>query len=929
MWKSIPLSLKPGFFSIFILFFLFIYNSTSLAQVISGNITDEETGMPMPFANVFISNTTMGGITDVNGNFVIDGQIPQNFELAASFVGYYTKFRMVSLSGRDRVTVNFILEPRVNQLDAVQLRSKRDKKWERNLKRFERTFLALVDDPFFERSEILNPWVLDFHEGRENGMRYFGATSDEPLKIENKALGYSIEYHLQDFLETRLGFNYYGLINIKNLSDPVKEQEELNRESTFQGSLRHFIQSLVDNKIDTLDYQFFKLIPAGFNSIRTNDFLYEMGRSLDSLSRDSLYICDLQNGYKLIELPDKIEIHFLKKPWPNDYYENAYHPISWIEAPSGYFVVDEYGVLPDPRQLVISGYMGRDRMARFLPHDFESTMDLQVFETVLDSLSLDLLKWNNLREKPYITLNKSYYHPGEAIWFSSKMMYQNQIFSDSLSKVLYVDLYDDNYQTVVSEIFPIDQGMTSGIMVLPENLNPGNYVLRAYTQWMRNFGEDEMTFLPIPILEPYQVAQSTKSEVEELEDDEIDVEIKASFENGEFGTKVIAEISIPYASQNKFEGHYSISVLDHDLFTDLKQHTTFEQALDWLDGNRTSIIFSEPRFPIEFGISVSGYFSDRPKKPLDVPITIVQGELENYGITNADGTGYFWATGLQFQDSVDISIAALNQRRRSYGNIILSQILKPKVEQFLPRLAFQVLERKMDAHQFAFYDLMEGEYFELDEFTLTETPKFDMEAENYGYGKGDRSIGQDFLQRWPDINVNQIVEMFFPGGGMQRYNLGVNAGEPLVIVDGARLFSEAKDILGGIVAAEIESIEIYTFSAPIFGMHGFAGAIIVKTKRGKRIVKNDQIFDTSEFEQFKVRGFTKVPSFPLINEPDKFIQRRSAIYWNPNVQWSEENNTFSFDVNFASQTKRLLFKVIGVTWDGIPLEKYFEIEVQD
>jgi hypothetical protein len=933
MWKSKFISFKFLFATILFFILLIFSNLSAFAQVISGKVTDEETGEPLPFTNVFVSNTTIGSTTDINGNYMIRGKLPQNFELAVSFVGYYTKFRTVSLSGRDQVTVNFTLQQRVNQLDAVQLRSKRDKKWERNLRRFQRTFLALVDDPFYERSRILNPWVLDFHEGREKGLKYFAATAEEPLQIENRALGYSIEYHLQNFLETRLGFNYYGLVNIKNLSEQLSDQEELNRESTFQGSTRHFIQKMLNNTIDTLEYQFFKLIPAGLNKSRTNDFYHELDRSIEMLHRDSLYICDLPNGYQLIELPSKIEVHFLKKPWRNDYYENVYHTISWLEAPEGYFIVDEFGVLPDPGQLVISGYMGRERMARFLPHDFEPTMDLQVFETELDSLSLDLLKWNNLREKPHITLNKSYYHPGEAIWFSSKMLYQNQIFSDSLSKVLYVDLYDDTYQTVLSETFPIDQGLTSGMMVLPENLNPGNYVLRAYTQWMRNFGDDGMTFLPIPILESFQTAQSTRAKEEELEEDDIELEIAATFESGEFGTKAKVEISIPFTAQNKYEGHYSISVLDNDLYADLRQHTTFEQALDWLDGKSKSILFTEPRFPIEFGISVSGYFSDRPKKPLNVPITIVQGELENYGITTADSTGYFWATGLQFQDSVDISIAALNQKRRRYGKIILSPVLRPKVEQYLPRLAFQVSERKMDTHQFAFYDLMEGEYFELDEFTLTETPQFDMEAENYGYGKGDRSIGQDFLQRWPDRTVNQIIEMYFPGGGMQRYNVGVNAGEPLVMVDGARIFSTpqepALNYLNSLVADEVESIEIYTFSAPAFGMHGFAGAIIVKTKKGKRVPKNDQIFDTSEFERFKVKGFTKVPSFPVIEEPEKFIERRSVIYWNPNVQWSEENDTFSFDFNFSSQTKRLLFKVIGVTWDGTPLGKYFEIEVPE
>ena len=132
------------------------------SQVIVGKITDEKTGEPMPFANVFINNTTIGATTDINGDYKIEGDLSQNLEIVASFVGYTTKYRKISFGNRIQIVVNFQLVSKESQLDEVTLKSKRDKRWERNLKKFKRVFLAVPNDPFFKKNEILNPWVIDF-----------------------------------------------------------------------------------------------------------------------------------------------------------------------------------------------------------------------------------------------------------------------------------------------------------------------------------------------------------------------------------------------------------------------------------------------------------------------------------------------------------------------------------------------------------------------------------------------------------------------------------------------------------------------------------------------------------------------------------------------------------------------------------------------
>jgi hypothetical protein len=926
---------KYFFWHILLICLLFLTEFVVTAQTLSGKVLDERSGEPLPFANVFISNTTLGSTTDINGNYSISGRLPQNLELVVSFMGYYTKYRSIALSGRNYVTVNFELLPKENQLDEVQLKVKRDKKWERDLRRFERVFIALGDDPFIKENTLTNPWVLDFDHGKfEGGAKYFSASALEPLKIENSSLGYSIEYHLQEFIETRFGFFYKGLVNFNDMETDQEEQIgdwEDNRNYTYNGSLRHFLLALLNRKPEISNYKMFEVIPPPHIHERTNEFHIELGNSIKPITQDSLYVCTLPSGAYMLTLPGKIEIHNKKKFWINNYYTKIFNPISWLEAPLGYFIVDENGVLPDPSQLVISGNMARQRMARYLPHDFEPTGDGPSDLFQIDSALFNINKWNSLREKPHITLNKSYYYPGETIWFNARMMYQNSLFADTLSRTLYVDLYDRFSNRVLEETFLIENGNASGLIRLPEGLKGDEYALRAYTQWMRNYGEEEFTFTPIPVIDKNLRVIKTDNILDSEEDDDIEIKLSADFKRNEWNNQANFEIQLTDQDQFPIIGEFSISIIDADKSQFLESHSHLSQTMDWLNKAAKTIAYSEPVFPIEYGISIQGYFSDKKNKPLAVPITIVLGELEDYGIIQSDSSGYFWATGLVFQDEKDIAIAALNAKRKPYGSIYKTTIERPYLSGYFPRLILETEEIKgSDTPDFDF--LLGDGYFELDEFVLEERKKETMEDNNYGYGKGDRSIGPEFLESRPELTLDAVISMNMQGGGMGNYNWGLNAGEPVLIIDGARFFPFPDESvfakLKSFIAAEVENIEVYTFSAPVFGMAGFAGAIVVRTKRGSRIQQEEErIFNSDNFQLFKSRGFTPVPNFPTQYDVEKPVKAFTALYWNPNVKIESAQEPFSFSLSLPSSVKNLQIRIEGITEDGSPFNKVFTIAV--
>jgi hypothetical protein len=303
--------------------------------------------------------------------------------------------------------------------------------------------------------------------------------------------------------------------------------------------------------------------------------------------------------------------------------------------------------------------------------------------------------------------------------------------------------------------------------------------------------------------------------------------------------------------------------------------------------------------------------------------------MNDFGIIKSDSSGYFWGTGLSFTDSAEVALAALNKNRKSFGQVSISEKTRPPVNVELPKLQLETRPKSTIGK----LDIFDGEYVELEEFLLEEEKKQTMEDKNYGYGKGDRSIGQDFLEKFPEQTLDVIIGMNMQGGGLGNFNWGINDGEPLLIIDGNRYITDANEttmsVLKTFIAAEVESIEVYTFNAPQFGIAGFAGVIMVKTKKGSRIQENaDQVFNSEEFQIFKIRGFTPVKEFPVQLAESEIPESRPSLYWNPNAKTDVENESFTFSVNLPKSTKSMFLKIEGMSIDGIPFYRVFQIPVK-
>ncbi|WP_136482549.1 hypothetical protein [Cognatitamlana onchidii] len=92
-------------------------------------------------------------------------------------------------------------------------------------------------------------------------------------------------------------------------------------------------------------------------------------------------------------------------------------------------------------------------------------------------------------EKIYLQLSNTMFTTGETIWF--KAIVTNSLNKpSSISGVLYVDLIDFDKNILETKTLKLENGLSDGFFKLSNTLASGRYLVRAYTTWNRNFGQD-------------------------------------------------------------------------------------------------------------------------------------------------------------------------------------------------------------------------------------------------------------------------------------------------------------------------------------------------------------------------------------------------------------------------------------------------------
>ena len=105
------------------------------------------------------------------------------------------------------------------------------------------------------------------------------------------------------------------------------------------------------------------------------------------------------------------------------------------------------------------------------------------------------------QEKVYLHLDNNAYFFSEKIYFKAYVVRASTLRFTDLSKVLYVELLDDDGNLVIRKNYEISEGQVSGYLPLDGLLRSGFYEVRAFTRAMLNWDGDYCFSRLIPVYE--------------------------------------------------------------------------------------------------------------------------------------------------------------------------------------------------------------------------------------------------------------------------------------------------------------------------------------------------------------------------------------------------------------------------------------------
>lgn len=223
-----------------LLFYILLgFVSNCFSQIISGKI-QAENGNSVSGVNIYLDGTKISTTSIIDGSFQLDVQGQKSGNLIFQKNSYETN--IFPLSKAIGKSVKVIINP-VKEIEEVVIIPYTEQAYKDFINYFLDRFIG------FDREgvSIKNQRTLKFSYDKKN--QFLKVKAPQTLVIENKKLGYTIQYNLINFEADfrRKTTSYLGTSFFKENSN--KKAIVLNRMNAYKGSVMHFLRSLYNGDL--------------------------------------------------------------------------------------------------------------------------------------------------------------------------------------------------------------------------------------------------------------------------------------------------------------------------------------------------------------------------------------------------------------------------------------------------------------------------------------------------------------------------------------------------------------------------------------------------------------------------------------------------------------------------------------------------------
>ncbi len=547
-----------------------------------------------------------------------------------------------------------------------------------------------------------------------------------------------------------------------------------------------------------------------------------------------------------------------------------------------------------------------------------------------DSVSSDFSEWICL------FTDRNIYTAGEKLLFSAFISDSPSSWEYDWSRVLYLELISSNGNPVVQSKHPLSGFKADGCMQLPENLFTGNYYLKAYTRWMRNFSTSGYTWLQVKVINPFQAGIENAAESAGVKDEIEFIEPGRNFRQNAIicqtdkaiytrRDKVVLDLAIPSAEYNLPE-YYCVTVIRPAAI----DTAHYGLAIPSPDKNIKN--FPLNHIPDIRGLSLSGRVIDKSNglgvRQVHVRLSVLC-ENSDYSscMTHHDGSFVF---ALQpYHGTTDMYITAEPRDNMSLEILVDKEYADDNPAFFRQPFRLSKEEKETAAELMLHYQIKKA-YREDVQDTTAGT---DNRIRNYFYGQPSNTIYIDdyielptidevIFELVPDVSVIKRHGSYYLRSWSYINDLEVY--RPLILIDNIPV-----EDIGRMLKMSPERIEridvvdrIYSKGDMLFG-----GIINMVSRKGDMagidLPDNSYFFDYDGFAQTDT-----VASFGVMDQTTdtRIPDVRNCIYWNPAVQIISGTHT---ELEFFTSDKSGYYTIIvrGVTKEGIIMEGHTGLHV--
>ncbi|MFT3681873.1 MAG: carboxypeptidase-like regulatory domain-containing protein [Ferruginibacter sp.] len=340
---------------------------------ISGKVIDAASKTPMQAASVFAQNTTIGTVTNADGNFTI--WLPNGgYDLIVTYTGYETVSKRVSAADAANTGLSFEMKQKEKSMEEVAIKTSNEVKdgWVKYGDFFIENFIGKTINS--KQCSISNKDILHFYFSKKRNR--LKVLADEPVVVVNQALGYNIKYTLDSFVydyTSNTGtFTGYPLFEEIPLTDPAAAvSRQALRMKAYKGSILHFMRSVYDRRIkeEGFDMQLVANNRGEDTVLKVKDYYGALNYVKDDSSKLVEIIPNQPDVAVLYkdEIPEE-EYSLLNKEAPTKFQLSVMNIDITRQQTIG---IEQNGYYFDQDDINFTGYWAWEKVGDMLPYDFK------------------------------------------------------------------------------------------------------------------------------------------------------------------------------------------------------------------------------------------------------------------------------------------------------------------------------------------------------------------------------------------------------------------------------------------------------------------------------------------------------------------------------------------------------------------------------